>query len=426
MAGITDLLGKIVGGIGKVADHPMVQGLGTAAAFGANPLVGLLAAGGIQRSRDTRALENDLTRGQVEAVQRGNRLQREMDDLLGRRQQRALPGASQLPGAATGAQLPGVPGVNAPLTQQPMAGAANTPMLQQPLSVGEGLLRSPSVPFTQTPEGQQALMTNLMQQKPGVALQGLLAQGGGSPTSFEREMGALGVDVRSPLGMELWKAKNIPAADPGQALQLRQLELATAKMLREYNMETMAMGRRQADERLGLRRGALQIESLSNATERLNGTWLQTGLPLADLRRDMASVYAAIKDKFGEGSPQAQQMIADFDIARKGFQSLVNEAITTFGGTMTNDKLAALERASANENISPMAIQKILRDIAGLYISNADLGVAGEPVELPNAEWLRDFSVGAQKSGGGGGGSGGDIASDLVLRDGKFVPRDAF
>lgn len=74
MAGI---LGKIESGLGKVTDatqgilnNPLVQGVGGALAFGANPLLGLLAAGGIKDSRDRRGLENDALRENLDTAKR--------------------------------------------------------------------------------------------------------------------------------------------------------------------------------------------------------------------------------------------------------------------------------------------------------------------------------------------------------------------
>lgn len=141
------LLGKIGSGLEGLLNNPLVQGLAGATAFGASPLLGLLAGGQINAGRKASALENDILREQLSGIRKQ---QGATDQLQG-----LLSSQSTVQGPTRQAGLLDVEG------GQPSP--FNLPGRRQ------------SVPTIQTPGGQQQALGMLGQIAPGATAQGLLA-----------------------------------------------------------------------------------------------------------------------------------------------------------------------------------------------------------------------------------------------------------
>jgi hypothetical protein len=222
MASITDLLGKVVGGIGKIADNPLVQGAGMAAAFGANPLVGLLAAGGLQRSRDTRALENEALR----------------EDIAGARESRERRGqiADLLTGDFGSGQSVELPGSTVGLFNEtiPLPG------------------RREQVPMINTAQGQNMLQGLLAAEQPGVAAQAMFPQQAAPQTepTDVRTIRAMGLDPLSGEGNRLLRRtledQGIDEID--RRMSMMELEMLQSKLTESADKAQRERLQRQVDE----------------------------------------------------------------------------------------------------------------------------------------------------------------------------------
>lgn len=311
MAGITDLLGKIVGGIGKVADHPMVQGLGAAAAFGANPLVGLLAAGGIQRSRDSRALENDISREQLQAMRRTNDLNEELGGLFDSRTQTSL-GAPQVPG-----------------------------LQQQPLSLLEGLERRPSVPTVQTPEGQMKLQSLLTQLSPAAAAQAQFSNQTRNPTALEQKFAAFN---------QLFPGGKVPEnPTPGQLAQMSMLGIDNNNL-----DETLA--------RFELEKSIWEMQQARTETERKEQ---EVGIQKAEIKdatmrsfnelSEMARLNDIIANSPLLGNPAVMEAVGSGNVA----------AIVELAGRFGIDTREAEQVAKAMVRFDQLATQLAITRLSG-------------------------------------------------------------
>lgn len=179
--GIGGLLGRIGSGIQGLLGNPLVQGVGMAAAAGANPLLGLLAAPAIQSSRDRKAAELELLRQGVRRRQRQEAAQEELTGLLGRREF-----------------------IQSPVGLLNLEGGVDVLPAQR------------SVPAVQTPEGQQQLMSILTQLSPDAVASGMLGQVFPDPSSFERKL----TTVEGRLGRDLTDDEVLKLAGGGTTINV--------------------------------------------------------------------------------------------------------------------------------------------------------------------------------------------------------------
>lgn len=318
---------------------PTAQGIGMAAATGFNPLIGLLAAPGIKSGRERREIEMDERRERIRAARSQNNAR---DDLRGL------------------------------LTQ-------NTTVQGAPRSVGlldpEGGMdaisipsRRESVPTVNTPAGQQQLMGLLGELAPGAVAQSVLPSNRADSATI-REMQALGY----PLTQEGFQAFQDAKGGGTQEIEalLTRLELENAITERDQTRQERTRAR-QTEER-GINRNLRKIGDLAELSQNLQGTFLETGLPFSEFRRGIAGGKAGLQKLIGMDAEKTEEMLADYDKLNKGLSDLIIETQDRFGGTLTNDKLALLENASANPEISPEAAAAIFADIAEIHLDQADI-----------------------------------------------------
>lgn len=164
--GLLGLLGNVGHKVQGLLNNPAVQGIGAAAAFGFNPLLGLLAAPGIKNTRDRRSAENELLRQEIRARNRQEKAQGDLVGLLGSQAQAAVPSPIGLLNPNGGMDV-------------------------------IGATRRESVPTVATPQGQQQLLGLLAQLAPAQAISTLLAQP--EPSSLDRKLSTVEGRLGRPL-----------------------------------------------------------------------------------------------------------------------------------------------------------------------------------------------------------------------------------
>lgn len=328
---------------------PTLQGVGGALAVGANPLLGLLAGPGIKASRDRRALENEALRGGVDQQKRIAEAQEQLKGLLSR---------------------------ESTVVGQP------TPILGLDGPIGEVPGRRNVIPSVNTPEGQRELLGLLGTIAPQQAAQGLLNRGERAAPSDIRTMQSLGIPLTTE-GFEQFqslKGGDISNLTDKLDAELKLLELQRNRKLEERDRQEEAQNKTMFAN--SVNRNLSNIDNLAALNRNLQGTFLETGLPLSDIRRATQAGAAGIGQLLGADTKEARKALGDFDKLNKGLNDLVIETMDRFGSNLTNDKLTLLQNASANVNIAPEAIASILANVAEIYLEQADLN----DVKVPNRE----------------------------------------
>lgn len=252
-----------------------------------------------------------------------------------------------------------------------------------------------------TPAGERemaGLLARIAPQETAGAIAGQMF-----PPARENELlealAAAGIDAASPRGQKIIESHFRGGSDIQD--QLAALQLTQA--IDEWQRGLVERADEADVKRRNIMNRGLTIQGLAEQTQRLAGTFMEPGFPWRELVREGVNIYAAISEAFGGDPSKERQMITDYDLMKKGFQELVNDAIAR--GGLTNDQLKALETASANENISPDAILKILQMLSRIHLSDAEIGVGGIPVNLgETGDWLREFArTGVVDTGTGNG-----------------------
>lgn len=347
---------------------PAVQGVGAAAAFGFNPLLGLLAAPGIKSHRERRELEMDAARERIRTSRNQNNATEALRGLL-----------------TSDTTVQGAPRSVGLLSPEGGMDAITIPS------------RRESVPTVNTPTGQRQLMGILGELAPGAVAQHLLPSQR-SESAAIREMRELGY----PMTQEGFQAYNDAKGGGAGELDalLTRLELDNAIDERNRTREERTRARQTAERSINRNLG--KIGDLGELSQSLQGTFLETGLPFADARRALAGGGAAVQKLFGIDSSGAERVISDYDKLKKGLSDLIIETQDRFGGTLTNDKLALLENASANPEISPQAAASIFADIAQINLDQADIEGYAIDERRKIEQMILDMRNFAKGSGGGG------------------------
>jgi hypothetical protein len=338
MTALKGLLKNIGGKVKNAAQSPVGTGLLGAAAFGFNPLLGLLAAPAIKSDRERQARSAEMS---------------DLSLARARRQEQAL------------GMLPGLLGPD-------------------PRGVAQ---RPGDMPIPLPPEMEQGrqnqLFSALTDIAPEAVAQGLLGQffpqdTGRSPTSLVRNLEAAGIDPGSPEGREiiisnLMKGDNatddvIRRAD----LQLKIMQIEQLAADRQNDVSTRAQQERSAG--VSVRRTLSKANEIASLNDALDQSLLETGLPLSDARRAWAGGSQAIAGAFGYDNARAKALSASFD--------RFNALSTDFGldmlfklqgtGAISDTKFNTLLANTVSVGNSPEANRLAVADIIEVALDSAD------------------------------------------------------
>lgn len=330
--------------IGGLFSNPVVRGVAGAAAFGVNPLLGLLAVPALRNQREARALEMETRRTDLRDR---NRRRQSIDRLQG------------------------------------LLAARGTPPFRE----------DADVPRIETPAGQRQALGLLADISPNVAAQGLL-----STVSPQQRS--------EPATLRLVRALRDPSLDEGQKELIRQnvagqggegllqqIELQRAQIdlqrsLLDFQEKTNTQKDLETERERTIRTQSTNILSLVEKATELENQFLQPGAPLMQGREFAAGVGRLAGDLFGTDTPGLDKQVTNLGELRKGLADLSIDMQTRFAGTFTNDKLALLHQAMATTSNNPATIRTILRQITDLYLEKADQF----DISLPNRKALEAFA----------------------------------
>lgn len=364
---------------------PVVQGLGAAAATGFNPLVGLLAAPAIKSSRDRRRMENEAALRQLEA-------RKELSGLLS--------GRVTTPG--------GVP--------------SDRRIRIEDIDGQGGLLFDPGqpgqVPLIGTPAGQMRMEGLLAEIAPEILAQGVFSQGaaGRNPTAMEQKLGVFSAvfpDGQIPENpnatqqgfLQLLGMAPTPT-DPNLAM-LAQLNAQKAQ--EEMNASRLATQDQLIDTAAALESGGRRIENIIESVGKLSGSFLQTGVPGGQVRRDALSIATWAADFASGRTPRTNETVTAYDKFQKEVANLLLDTGATLAqsgmGTITDSKMEQMRKSMANENITDQAIFSIMGEMAQDFLTEERKLRHREGYEnftIPNRDFLQalaDQSLQFQQSG---------------------------
>ena len=318
-----DTLKRLGGGVLGLAQNPTVQGALGAAAFGANPLLGLLIGPALQNKRDRAELENQELRQRVTSNKR--RLEA----------QEALPGL-----------LEPIQGVGTVLSPE---GAAQASAQRRSDLIGALGTLSPDATANSVlgqvfPQQQQTR----------------------TPTSVAEFRALQGMSPQEQRAfLEFQQAKNAP--DETERLQREALRLEINSTLREERQ----LSQERADEELAfsdsVQDEAGTIMRLFGALDRAEeATVARPGGVLAGTRRTSAAALASVADFFGadELSKRFEDEVTAFDDVKKESAVLVGnmlQRLNAQGINVTRGLQDLIESGSAGEEISIGTSRSILK-----------------------------------------------------------------
>ena len=378
---------EITGLLGKAVDNPLAQGIGTAAAFGANPALGLLAAGGIQRSRDSRRARDELITAQTEAI---------------RNRQRALQGVQGILGATVDGQLPS--------TQMTLESVV--PGQEETLNIPG---RRGPVPAISTQEGQRQFMGLLGYIDPGSVGQGLGLFGPQqSETSLVRNLRAAGIDPQSQQGQDLIK-QAVAGSDVSGILaevQLNQALLNTR--LQEAELTDRQREREKEQRETARDRGRTANASATTLTqiEELEGLIVESDDSFISRPGAGSQFRQAIGDagtvldrflgtQFGaqEGAERADRIN---DIGKNLGIALIREYREL--GVISNQKFNELMGLIVSDQKEPGANLLALADLTDTILQVSE----SEGFEIPDRDRYAEMAKRLRSYGGGNTGGGSD------------------
>lgn len=239
--------------------------------------------------------------------------------------------------------------------------------LTQPGTTPGPIMMPTPAPIT-TPEGRNKAMGLLSVIAPEQVASGLLATMNPQQDSarLPTEMNAF-VAMRPDLQMgtpefyqEYQRFTTQQQIDPTQQ-QLNQIELQNAQIEAANLVE--ARNKAQTDAFANKRKMALNVnnslEKLSNMVEnvkKLEGTWLETGLPLGDLRRGAAGIVAGIQSLAGKDKTKADALKTAWDQLNKDLSDFTLDTASGFSnGALTDSKLLLMQQGFASAKTSPAA-----------------------------------------------------------------------
>lgn len=338
----------LLGRIGSALQSPTAQGLLGAAAFGLNPALGLLAAPAIASGREREELRNEEAREAIRARRQAN-------------EQRAQQQVAQR-------QLAGLLG-------------SEPPQLLDP--TGQGLLAQPQA--QQTFQNRKMRILGLL--SPEAAGQALLGQMQGPQGPGGRvgdELAALRALGLEPTLENIGALRS--AGEGGNLGDVKtQLEIDRLKREEQAAQEAGELERAQAAlnrrELLGNAQTALESLNVVKDTFLLRPGSLAVKLGFGPLAAEAirSGAQALGKDAFAEATAQE---IAAFDRFNKSTAALIGNVAESSGQRMTDFQTRLIERASAGERVSPVALSSILTDLISRELELAE--ITGQ--EIPPAQ----------------------------------------
>lgn len=264
---------------------------------------------------------------------------------------------------------------DAALQQRRMAMAAS--LLQsaapRPQGTGPGVFGALGGALQAGQQAQASSVEDAIRMRMLQAQMAQLSQGGEAPSDV-RNAQAFGIPL-TPEGFAQMHGNS--AADQLALLNGKlSMEQRQAQMERDARADQQAQRdaevkrTTQADT---LQRSIDQTAKVAALTERLEGSFLEAGLPASSWRRVGAGALAGLGDVVGVDTKKIRSDLDAYDTLKKNLSDqLINLMSTGDLGSRTNNILQQYQDALANTETSPGAIMAIQANIAQTLLDAAD------------------------------------------------------
>lgn len=386
MAEDKGLLGTIGSGIKNLLGSPAVQGLGLAAGFGFNPLIGLLAAPTLRNNRDVATLRNEQARSAVEG-------RKEFTDLLGQ---------NVFTSSTTGTEV--------------------------------GRRTDTGIPVVSTPEGQNAAMAAISKFNPDFAARAMFTPQRRTSTDAKYEIGQK-LFEQGMINREQF-AEMMTGGGNNDTLESLRLEFDLMKMQQELAkgsdeasqraLEQTESARQKLEERQLLESkvqtqvGELAEMAALNAD--LAGGFQETGLPFTEARQAVGSTVGSIGQALGFDTADIKGDAA----ARARFNKLVK--------AVSFDALSTADLDRTTQQIIGEFFQQLPGDIPGpandLVIADNLQGILTyadvKGIEIPGRQDIERLVEQLRQKGNAGIGADSEGEPEFIEVNGQIVPNPLF
>ena len=364
------LLSRIGGGLQKFVNNPLVQGIGGAIAFGANPLVGLLAAPGIRNSRERAELRNEGLRAEVDAIEgRASAI----DELQG-------------------------------LLRSDVTGRNRTPDFQLDDVAGEGALpvrnlnRDVRVPTIATPEGRlqaQGLLAEIAPQQTAASLLGsprertnTTEQKAIALRQEGQRQGLTGEDLNNFINQGLFSSGDSTLDQLMATLAVEDRIFRNEQQRREQEESEEESRKSFKRQQVAINSGLRESMAAAGLNDELAETSLRTG-QFAPVFKQGVGLQAAAKRFFGMDSTEQDELLANFGLFEKSTANLLLDVLPTLEGldAGTDNRLRQIQSSLANTTAEPGANAKILAQGMREFVNIADI----HGFEIDNRERVEGF-----------------------------------
>lgn len=219
----------------------------------------------------------------------------------------------------------------------------------------------------ETPAGQQRLMGLLSQINPEAVATGLLSDKSPRTSTDIPTMRELGYPIDQQ-GYEAFKRAS-QTSDPAQTLELNKLNLEVARLLREFEDEgeTQLQGEQLATytAKSMLKDGLSMLRIIDD----LEGTAMETGVPLPEFRQAMASGIDSVLALFGENPAVGREIRTKYDLLKKGIGRFAASEAARKGANTDQSRASILTympsvdmTTDANRNVIATMMNDIIKE----------------------------------------------------------------
>lgn len=197
-----------------------------------------------------------------------------------------------------------------------------------------------------------------------------------------RTIRAMGLDPSEGEGRKLLMDKFLSEGGTSEQLDMLLKGLQIDKIQREREDEISSEDEERKAQIDTLDKTVTNLSELAELNDSLEGTALETGTGLNDLRRGAVGGAGALARNFGLDDRGASQLVADFDRFDKLANDFIVRLIENMPGTTTNQRQELLQRATVSVGAAPGANRLIIADLLEETFRAADR----EDITIPDRE----------------------------------------
>jgi len=278
----------------------------------------------------------------------------------------------------------------------------------------------------QTPEGKQKLLGLLSQAAPDQFAQNLISQIMPGQQRAEPTQVRIARTLSDPNESQSVKdeiRKQLQAKSSGQQLDILNARLKTLEIqsqLNDLEQKKQTETKDKADLKSSLITDLNHAKRLSELNHKLENTALETGIPLAQLRRDALSGTSALKRAFGGDAEKAQQLINDFDeFSKISVRFAAKSAAQLFKQQrITNFQFKAIQNATPSVGLAPGANDRVIADSVRVLLE----GAKNANINIPNTSSFDQLINQLQGNASEQGGKKIDLPSDIKQLPPDLIP----